>query len=60
MITAYATSEASKNQNAKLKMDAAVVDRENKGIRFAKYCVKICSQEVRQMLLISHKKLNKR
>ena len=54
MITACAAS-----QNAKVKMDTAVVNGENKAISFAKQCVIICSQEARKMDVISHKKLNK-
>ena len=60
MISSCAASEPSKDPNAKVKMNAAVVDGENKAISFAKQCVKICSQEARKMGVISHKKLNKR
>ena len=60
MITSCAASEPSKDPNAKVKMNAAVVDGENKAISFAKQCVNICSQEARKMGVISHKKLNKR
>ena len=60
MISSCAASEPSKDPNAKVKMDAAVVDGENKAISFAKQCVNICSQEARKMGVISHKKLNKR
>ena len=49
-----------KGQNAKVKMDASVVDGEDKAISFAKQCVEICSQGARKMGVIRHKKLNKR
>lgn len=49
-----------KDQNIKVKMDAAIVDEENKAITFAKQCVKICSPEARMIDVISHKKLIKR
>ena len=60
MKTACAASEPSKDQNTKVKIDAAVVDGENKAISFAKQCVNICSHEAQNMGVISHKKLNKR
>ena len=60
MISSCAATEPRTGPNAKLKMDAAVVDGDNKAISFAKQCVELCSQKMRQMGVVSHKKLKKR
>ena len=60
MISSCAATESRTGPNAKLKMDAAVVDSDNKAISFAKQCVELCLQKVQQMGVVSHKKLKKR
>ena len=50
----------SDDTNAKGKMDAVVVDGENKAISFAKQCIKICSQDTRNRGVTTHKKSKKR
>ena len=41
-------------------MKAAVVDDQNKSISFAKQCIKICSQDTRNRVVVTHRKSKKR
>ena len=55
MITANLDT-ACVDANAKVKMDSAIANRDDKIIRFSKKCVNICSHEYRKMGVTSQRK----
>ena len=56
MITVNTPCASGVDANAKVKMDSAIADRDNKAISFSKKCVNICSQKSRKMGATSHMK----
>ena len=51
MITADKNNKTGVSDNNKLKMDPAVVDGDNKAIRFAKQCINLCSDRSQKRVL---------
>ena len=60
MITARNPCTTGSDDTGKLKMEAAVVDGQNKAISFAKQCIKICSQDTRNRGVITQRISKKR